>query len=850
MSTLRSWVCAFFAVCLLAPSPARAQLAVFGLIDGDGDNDVGRQSAIAFGSDGLALIAYHDATNRDLKIAHCAVVDCTSSTKTVIDSAGDVGSALALAIGTDGLGVVAYLDATLGTVKVAHCADAACTTASITTVATGASPSQGLAIVIGSDALPLIVYNTTSFRAASVHCLDAACSGASVTVLSFGGGSRSASLAIDGDGLPLLALGDGFGFSVSRCRDVACTSVDFVASLSGSFPPPPGTFGTARRWDSPSVALGADGRLLVVVGQQIQDFIPIGTAIRYTTTVLRCGNAACNFLAGIPIANEVVEPAFAFSPARIPLIAQRRQPYLTAASYLTVTRCLDPDCQSAETELVGGPGIGRESSIAVGPDGFATIAFYNENSGDLLTAYMRGWGTVDLSLTIADAPEPVLPGQVLRYDFRVANAGGTLATGLRLHAELPPGTVFLSSSFGDCLYAPSAHAVDCAPGTLAAGANAVLAQVEVRVPSAEPGALTLRADIRAAEVDFAPSNNAATAETTIGRWMAVEPVVVTEGDTGTAAAAFRMVLHDTVPPGPPATASFATGGGSATPGRDYLPATGVVTFPPGAPVQAVTVAVVGDALVEGDEWFGLQISDPQGAGIVVGDVFGTIVDDDVATLPFAGELDHGTARSADFAGAGTRSYRIAQTPYSSYEVVVDAASGDVLPLELVRLAADGSTVLQTGTALGSGAVVRLGWINTGAVPSLTQLVRVQSGGCRTGCAADDGYRIRAYDTTVRVPRFNNVAGQVTVLVLQNPSDRPIGGRAWFWSAAGVLAGSVSVSLGSRETTVLNTSVVAPGASGTISIAHDGGYGAIVGKAVALEPATGLAFDTPLEVRPR
>ncbi|MET0552259.1 MAG: Calx-beta domain-containing protein [Vicinamibacteria bacterium] len=848
MSTLRARTCASFALCLLLPLSARAQLAVFAHIDGEGD--VGRQSAIAFGSDGLALIAYYDATNRDLKIAHCLTADCTSSTRTVLDSTGDVGSALALAIGADGLGVVAYLDATLGTVKVAHCTDAACSAASIATVGTGVSPYQGIAIVTGTDGLPLIVYNAANFRAASVHCLDAACSSTSVTVLNVGGGSRSASLSIGGDGLPLLALGDGFGVSASKCVDLACTSVDYLASLSGTFPPPPGTFGTARRWDFPAIVLGSDGRPNLVVALQIQDFVPIATAIRYTTVALRCGNAACSYFTGPTIANEVVEPAVALSPTGRPLVAQRRQPYATAQSYLTVTRCLDPDCQSAETELVGGPGIGRRSSIAVGPDGFATIAFYNENDGDLLTAYMRGWGTVDLSLTISDAPDPVLPGDTLRYEFRAANAGGALATGLRLHAALPPGTVFLSSPVGDCVYAPAAHAVDCAPGSLAAGANAVLARAEVRVPAAEPGALTISADIQANEVDFAPSNNSATVQTVLGRWMAVEPAVVTEGDTGKAAAAFRVVLHDTVPAGPPATATFATGGGNATPGADYLAAAGVVTFPPGAPVQTVEVAIVGDALVERDEWFGLQVANPHGAGIVAGDVSGTIVDDDVAALPFAGELDHGAVRWADLAGTGTRSYRLAQAPQTSYELVVDAASGDVQPLELARLAADGSTVLQTGTAPGTGASVRLGWVNSAAVPSLTQLMRVRSGGCRSGCAADDVYRIRVYDTTVRVPRFNNSGSQVTLLVLQNPSDRPIGGRAWFWNASGGPVASVSVSLASRETVVLNTSAVAPGASGAISIAHDGGYGAIVGKSVALEPATGLAFDTPLEVRPR
>jgi uncharacterized repeat protein (TIGR01451 family) len=844
MSTARVW--APFWLCLLASAPAGAQIAVFATVDTAGN--VGKHSAIAFGADGLPLIAYYDATNGDLKVAHCSTVDCTASTRAVIDSAGDVGSEPALAVGADGLAVVAYRDAVTGAVKVARCSELSCGSASIVTLGPGIS-SRGIAIAIGTDGLPLVAFARTGGLAVA-HCTDVACSGATVAATGFSG--LRPSIAIGADGLPILAFDTGFDLIVVRCANPSCTAMNpNYVRRDGRPAPPPGVFGSRYSYYDASIVVGPDGRGVGVVTYEFQEYLPSPLPVRYTTFAFRCASLECLSLDLSTIATGVFEPALALSQVGNPLVAQRTKQFnVGLQNYLTVARCLDSTCASVETNVIAGPGIGQNSSIAVGPDGIAMAAYYDEFQGDLGTAYLRGWGAVDLSLAITDAPDPVVPGQVLRYEFRAANAGGTVATGLRLHAALPPGTVFLSSSFGDCIYAPAAHAVDCAPGSLSAGANAALAQVEVRVPAAEPGALTLSADIRATELDFAPSNNTATAETTIGRWMAVEPAVVVEGDGGTAGAAFRMVLHDTVPAGPPVTASFATGGGSATPGADYLPATGVVTFPPGLPVQAVAVAVVGDAQVEGDEWFGLQISNPQGAGIVVGDASGTIVDDDVAALPFAGELDHGTARWADLAGAATRSYRMAQAPYSSYEVVVDAASGDVLPLELARVAADGSTALQTGTALGSGAAVRLGWINTGAVPSLTQLVRVRSGGCRAGCAADDVYRLRAYETTVRVPRFNNVGGQVTVLVLQNPSDRPIGGRAWFWSASGVLAGSVSVSLGTRETMVLDTTAVAPGTAGSISIGHDGGYGAVRGKAVALEPATGFSFDTPLEARPR
>jgi len=33
-------------------------------------------------------------------------------------------------------------------------------------------------------------------------------------------------------------------------------------------------------------------------------------------------------------------------------------------------------------------------------------------------------------------------------------------------------------------------------------------------------------------------------------------------------------------------------------------------------------------------------------------------------------------------------------------------------------------------------------------------------------------------------------------------------------------------------------------SGTITVAHDGGYGNLAIKSVALEPSTGFSFDTP------
>src|SRR4029453_15225459 len=84
------------------------------------------------------------------------------------------------------------------------------------------------------------------------------------------------------------------------------------------------------------------------------------------------------------------------------------------------------------------------------------------------------------------------------------------------------------------------------------------------------------------------------------------------------------------------------------------------------------------------------------------------------------ELVHGTDEVYDLAAlpgpaADEDVYRIAQKPYSSYEVGVGEASGASGagggPL-LERLAEDGSTVIQSSAPVGAGPARSLRWRNT------------------------------------------------------------------------------------------------------------------------------------------
>jgi len=48
----------------------------FALTTLDGSGDVGQYSSVTIGLDGRALISYHDGTNGDRKVAHCANPFC------------------------------------------------------------------------------------------------------------------------------------------------------------------------------------------------------------------------------------------------------------------------------------------------------------------------------------------------------------------------------------------------------------------------------------------------------------------------------------------------------------------------------------------------------------------------------------------------------------------------------------------------------------------------------------------------------------------------------------------------------------------------------------------------------
>ena len=106
-------------------------------------------------------------------------------------------------------------------------------------------------------------------------------------------------------------------------------------------------------------------------------------------------------------------------------------------------------------------------------------------------------------------------------------------------------------------------------------------------------------------------------------------MTVTEGNSGTTNATFTVTLSaastQTV------TVQYSTQNNTATAPADYTAATNqTLTFSPGTTSKPLTIAVVGDTLVEPDETFFVNLSNPTNATISVAQARGTITNDDSA----------------------------------------------------------------------------------------------------------------------------------------------------------------------------------------------------------------------------
>lgn len=111
--------------------------------------------------------------------------------------------------------------------------------------------------------------------------------------------------------------------------------------------------------------------------------------------------------------------------------------------------------------------------------------------------------------------------------------------------------------------------------------------------------------------------------------LSIADASITEGNSGSKNLTFTVRLSKadrkkTI------SVAYSTADGTATAGSDYTAASGTVTIAAGRNSATLNVAITGDTVVEPDEMFSVNLSNPVNAVIADGQAVGTIINDDSA----------------------------------------------------------------------------------------------------------------------------------------------------------------------------------------------------------------------------
>ena len=221
------------------------------------------------------LIAYYDATNKNLRYIQCPDVECASPVGTALDTIGDVGQWTSIA--WDGVRPqIAYQDVTNKRLKLVFCTDPTCSTSTIRTLDSAANGGFGTSLALTPSGRALIVHDrfdgASNNDIAIVRCnlgtsSSTYCDTPTVVpaFVSFSTGQRTPQLLLHNGVTPMIWDGQ---FSAASCEDVACTAMSARYSVTG--------INTTQVVSRSAAVIGADGLPFLIVQGGSIDGTPRG----------------------------------------------------------------------------------------------------------------------------------------------------------------------------------------------------------------------------------------------------------------------------------------------------------------------------------------------------------------------------------------------------------------------------------------------------------------------------------------------------------------------------------------------------------------------------------------------
>jgi hypothetical protein len=142
-----------------------------------------------------------------------------------------------------------------------------------------------------------------------------------------------------------------------------------------------------------------------------------------------------------------------------------------------------------------------------------------------------------------------------------------------------------------------------------------------------------------------------------------------EGNSGSTDLDFTVTLseisyHDV-------TVQYTTANGTATAGSDYTATSGTLTIPASSLTGTISVPIIGNTIVEPDETFVVNLSNPTRASLADGQATGTITNDDSATITIGdASLVEGNS------GTANMTFTVSLSNLSDSPVQVDYVTAD------------------------------------------------------------------------------------------------------------------------------------------------------------------------------